>query len=125
MPPKRHPVSRRGFFRGAVGAGLGAATLGRLPSSLFAQSPQSSGVPLIITSHDNETGQEAARQAWQILADGGSALDAVERCANVIEVDPDDHSVGYAGLPNQDGVVQLDGGHQRVAALQCGRTLRG
>lgn len=116
MSNKRPPVSRRGFFRGAVGAGLSATALGRLPGSLFARPPGAAGAPLIITSHDNETGQEAARQAWQILSDGGSALDAVERCANVIEVDPNDHSVGYAGLPNQDGVVQLD------ASVMDGRT---
>jgi N4-(beta-N-acetylglucosaminyl)-L-asparaginase len=35
-------------------------------------------------------------------------MDAVERCANVIEVDPEDSSVGYGGLPNAEGVVQLD-----------------
>ncbi len=122
MSGKRPPVTRRSFFRGAVGAGVGAAALGRMPESLLAAAPdapttpQAAGVPLIITSHDNETGQDAARQAWQILADGGSALDAVERCANVIEVDPDDHSVGYGGLPNQDGVVQLD------ASIMDGRT---
>ena len=56
------------------------------------------------------------RQAWAILEGGGSALDAVERGANVIEVDPDDVSVGYGGLPNFEGVVQLD------ASIMDGRT---
>jgi N4-(beta-N-acetylglucosaminyl)-L-asparaginase len=69
-----------------------------------------------MTSHDNDTGAEAMRQAWAILAEGGSALDAVERGANVIEVDPDDTSVGYGGLPNYEGVVQLD------ASIMDGRT---
>lgn len=117
MARRRTPLSRRGFFRGSLGAGLGAALSGRFPRALFGRTAlQQAGVPLIVTSHHNETGQEGARQAWAILADGGSALDAVERCANVIEVDPEDHSVGYAGLPNQDGVVQLD------ASIMDGRT---
>lgn len=71
---------------------------------------------MIITSHENATGQEAVAEAWRILAAGGSALDAVERGANVIEADPQDTSVGYGGLPNQDGVVQLD------ASIMDGRT---
>lgn len=71
---------------------------------------------MVLTSHDNETGAEAMRQAWAVLADGGSALDAVELGANVIEVDPEDVSVGYGGLPNFEGVVQLD------ASIMDGRT---
>ena len=45
---------------------------------------------------------------WEILKTGGNAVDAVEKAANVIEVDPEDTSVGYGGLPNERGVVQLD-----------------
>lgn len=45
---------------------------------------------------------------WKILMDVGNAVDAVEKAANVIEVDPEDTSVGYGGLPNERGVVQLD-----------------
>jgi len=43
-------------------------------------------------------------------------LDAVERGANVIEVDPEDTSVGYGGLPNENGVIHLD------ASIMDGRT---
>ncbi len=70
----------------------------------------------IITSHNNATGRDAVQSAWEILAGGGTALDAVERGANIIELDPNDHSVGYGGLPNSDGVVQLD------ASIMDGRT---
>jgi hypothetical protein len=35
-------------------------------------------------------------------------LDAVIAGVNIVERDPDDHSVGYGGLPNEDGVVELD-----------------
>ena len=46
--------------------------------------------------------------AWRILAARGSSLDAVIAGANVVELDPEDTSVGYGGLPNEEGVVQLD-----------------
>lgn len=64
--------------------------------------------PLIMTSHSNETGQRAVEAGWEILSAGGNAADAVEKAANIIEIDPEDTSVGYGGLPNEDGVVQLD-----------------
>jgi N4-(beta-N-acetylglucosaminyl)-L-asparaginase len=43
-------------------------------------------------------------------------LDAVEKATNIIEVDPEDTSVGYGGLPNERGVVQLD------ASIMDGKT---
>ena len=64
--------------------------------------------PLIITSHTNEAGRKAMEAGWEILSKGGNAVDAVEKAANIIEVDPEDTSVGYGGLPNERGVVQLD-----------------
>jgi N4-(beta-N-acetylglucosaminyl)-L-asparaginase len=101
-------IDRRDFIRSSVVLGAGAATTGRWPEVTRAGGPQSNGIPIIITSHTNETGQEGLRQAWEILSSGGSPMDAVERCANTIEVDPNDSSVGYGGLPNAEGVVQLD-----------------
>ena len=79
--------------------------------ALPAVTPQSTSggtTPLIITSHTNEAGQNAMEAGWEILRNGGSAVDAVEKAANIIEVDPEDTSVGYGGLPNERGVVQLD-----------------
>ncbi len=46
--------------------------------------------------------------AWQVLQDGGYALDAVEAGARVPEANPNDTSVGYGGLPDRDGFVTLD-----------------
>ncbi|MEJ2203023.1 MAG: N(4)-(beta-N-acetylglucosaminyl)-L-asparaginase [Gemmatimonadota bacterium] len=111
----KHP-DRRDFLRYSLAAGAGTAALGKIADLGPGFRGRRAGGPLVITSHANGTGQEAMRQAWDILADGGSALDAVERGANVIEVDPDDMSVGYGGLPNADGVVQLD------ASIMDGRT---
>ncbi|MCP5052363.1 MAG: N(4)-(beta-N-acetylglucosaminyl)-L-asparaginase, partial [bacterium] len=65
-------------------------------------------IPAIVTDHTNETGQRSMKAGWELLAKGGIALDAVETSTNIVEVDPEDTSVGYGGLPNERGVVQLD-----------------
>jgi beta-aspartyl-peptidase (threonine type) len=53
-------------------------------------------------------GRGALPAGIRILAKGGSALDAVEACARIVEADPTDDTVGYGGLPNVLGVVELD-----------------
>lgn len=116
MSGKPWGVDRRDFLRRTAAAGAGMAFLGKTPDVWAAGVPLRAGVPLVVTSHTNETGQEAMRQAWEVLTSGGSPMDSVERGANVIEVDPEDTSVGYGGLPNADGVVQLD------ASCMDGRT---
>jgi N4-(beta-N-acetylglucosaminyl)-L-asparaginase len=100
-------ITRRRFVNTTMGVGAGALVIPSL--SGFALQERGKGIkPLIITSHANETGQKAMEAAWEILKNGGNAVDAVEKAANVIEVDPEDTSVGYGGLPNERGVVQLD-----------------
>jgi len=116
MTRTKSDIDRREFVRHGVGMGAGALALGRMPAGEAASTQQSAGTPIVVTSHSNETGQNAMRQAWGRLAGRGTALDAVERGANVIEVDPEDSSVGYGGLPNEDGVIQLD------ASIMDGKT---
>ncbi len=53
-------------------------------------------------------GVAACATGWTLLSQGASALDAIEAAANVTEDDPAVNSVGYGGLPNADGVVELD-----------------
>ena len=53
----------------------------------------------------------------EVLRGGGGALDAVVAAIEPVEANPDDHSVGYSGLPNLLGEVELD------ASLMDGRTL--
>ncbi len=67
--------------------------------------------------------------AWEILSAGGSALDAVEAAARIVEDDEADHGVGYAGLPNLLGEVELDasimdGARRRVGAVGALRGFR-
>jgi N4-(beta-N-acetylglucosaminyl)-L-asparaginase len=105
-------LDRRDFVRTGAIASAAIATGGWTGLT----STRVTGRPSIITSHWNATGGAALEAAWVMLAAGGSALDAVERAANMIEVDPEDSSVGVGGLPNAEGVVQLD------ASIMDGRT---
>jgi len=102
MPEK---ISRRNFFNKSIGLGAGALFFKNFN---FIKSGKVRSIPLIVTSHRNETGRKATEAGYKILLEGGTATDAVEKAANIIEVDPNDHSVGYGGLPNEHGVVQLD-----------------
>ena len=57
------------------------------------------------------------RDGMDILHSGGSAIDAVVAAIRKVEANPDDHSVGFGGLPNLEGEVELD------ASIMDGRTL--
>lgn len=61
-------------------------------------------------------GREACDVGGAVLAAGGAALDAVEAGARAVELNPSVSSVGLGGLPNAEGVVELD------AAIMDGRT---
>ena len=53
-------------------------------------------------------GKPANDRAAEVFGNGGSLLDAIEKGINVPENDPSVMSVGYGGLPNQEGEVELD-----------------
>jgi N4-(beta-N-acetylglucosaminyl)-L-asparaginase len=63
-------------------------------------------------------GVRACERAMAVLSKGGDTLDAVVEGVNLNELDPSDTSVGYGGLPNEEGVVELD------ASLMHGPTRR-
>ena len=71
-------------------------------------------IPIIVASENGRKGCEAA---VELLRSGGRALDAVELACRIVEDDADDHSVGFGGLPNVLGEVELD------ASIMDGRTL--
>lgn len=71
--------------------------------------------PILVAS---ENGREGILAAIELLRMGGRALDAVELACRITEDDPDEHSVGYSGLPNVLGEVELD------ASIMDGKTLR-
>lgn len=71
--------------------------------------------PIIISSHN---GAFALPEAMELLKAGGSAVDAVVLGCTRVEANPDDHTVGYSGLPNLLGEVELD------ASVMDGKGLR-
>jgi N4-(beta-N-acetylglucosaminyl)-L-asparaginase len=101
-------TSRRDFLRSGA-AGIGAFAVGGFP---FPKARVNA--PAIITSAVkptmimSENGLEASKTGMSVLAAGGDTLEAVVRTVNIVELDPNDQTVGYGGLPNFDGVVQLD-----------------
>jgi N4-(beta-N-acetylglucosaminyl)-L-asparaginase len=64
-------------------------------------------------------GVPACARAMDVMNSGGDTLDAVIAGVNILELDPNDTSVGYGGLPNEDCVVELD------ASCMHGPTRRG
>ncbi|MDZ7638408.1 MAG: isoaspartyl peptidase/L-asparaginase [Bryobacterales bacterium] len=93
---------------------LSSAVGSALPASAFAQSnarPQNIAI-------SSANGLGACARAVEILKAGGDTLDAVVAGVNLVEEDPNDSSVGYGGLPNEEGVVELD------ASLMHGPTRR-
>jgi len=65
-------------------------------------------------------GQTAVKAAAELLHDGKPALDAAIAGAQAVEDDPDVHTVGYGGLPNALGTVQLDACVMDGHTLACG-----
>ena len=61
--------------------------------------------PVIVT---RVTGDQTIQEAYQMLLDGQDTLDCVHHVCLGRENDPKDHSVGLGGLPNEEGVVELD-----------------
>jgi N4-(beta-N-acetylglucosaminyl)-L-asparaginase len=64
------------------------------------------GKPIVISTWGSNV--KANATAWEILAKGGRAFDAVVQGVQVPEADPKDTSVGYGGYPDRDGKVTLD-----------------
>jgi N4-(beta-N-acetylglucosaminyl)-L-asparaginase len=92
----------------ALAASLGIWKEGRASATFNKKkhNPNSrKGGPVAIATWDN---RGATAAAWEILQNGGYALDAVEQGAWVPEADPNDTSVGYGGFPDRDGNVTLD-----------------
>jgi N4-(beta-N-acetylglucosaminyl)-L-asparaginase len=82
-----------------------SAALGAAASSAAAKQTGTRNKPVVISSSN---GRAACAKAMEVLRAGGDTLDAVISGVNIVELDPNDTSVGYGGLPNEDGEVELD-----------------
>jgi N4-(beta-N-acetylglucosaminyl)-L-asparaginase len=110
-------VTRRDFIQGSAvcAAGLSLPLL-RTSRAAAAPSDSLSKVPMKAISSKN--GIRAVEKAWQMVRDGADTLDAAVAGVTLVEDDPEDFSVGFGGLPNENGVVELD------AAVMHGPTHR-
>jgi len=100
-------VSRRRFL-GVSGAAVTALTLpGAAGAAIGAPAVHLRKVagPAAVSSAN---GIRGVARAVELMAGGMDTLDAAVEGVKIQELDPDDMSVGYGGLPNEEGVVQLD-----------------
>lgn len=108
---KRFHLPRRGFLSAAT-AGLATFAAGRhaaaAEQSESTTSPSSSVGNASVKVISSANGEAATRHAYQLLASGADTLDAVVAGVELVENDPSDMSVGYGGLPNERGIVELD-----------------
>ncbi|MGH7629286.1 MAG: N(4)-(beta-N-acetylglucosaminyl)-L-asparaginase [Gemmatimonadales bacterium] len=102
----RDRVSRRDFL-GAAGA---AAASAALPHTAMAFSAPAVHIPGAVrpAAISSSNGLRAVNRAMELVLRGTDTLDAAIEGVKIQELDPADNSVGYGGLPNEDGVVQLD-----------------
>jgi len=107
--------SRRKFIKKIAAVGATVPFI----SNIKAKENNNKG-PIIICSRGNEWGEKVLKPGWDILSNNGGLLNAVEKSANVTELDPNDTSVGYGGLPNEDGIVQLDASIMYGPTHNCG-----
>lgn len=100
-------ISRRDFLGAGAAVAAGAA-LARPAAASVASVMERAAVragPAVVASGN---GLRGVARAYEMIVAGEDPLDAVVAGVNIQELDPDDQSVGLGGLPNADGVVQLD-----------------
>jgi N4-(beta-N-acetylglucosaminyl)-L-asparaginase len=97
-------TTRRRFIAASAGTLAGLTFLNQ--KSFAFSEPELAQFPLVVSTWNH--GLPANEAAWKILETGGYALDAVETGVRIPEADPAIMSVGYGGLPDQDGKVTLD-----------------
>lgn len=98
-------ITRRNFVKTGALFGGGLITNHLSPSKIFGQSD--SGNKLIAISTWSGT-IKSSKKAYDYLKEGKNSLDAIEAGIRVAEDDPMNNSVGYGGLPDEDGIVTLD-----------------
>ncbi|MEJ2677830.1 MAG: N(4)-(beta-N-acetylglucosaminyl)-L-asparaginase [Gemmatimonadota bacterium] len=113
-------MNRRDFVR--TGAVLGAAAA-TAPGRLLANTGPAPGAPMLnlnvavrpivisdVSGYKYRNGgpHNAVERAFKGITEGEDPLDALIAGVNIPELDPEETGIGYGGLPNADGVVQLD-----------------
>ncbi len=107
MQPK---INRRDFLRTGAAAGIAmAASENEAPAVLVPQSVK----PVVISDSSginfkNGGSQSCVEKAFEMITSGADVLDSLIAGVNIPELDPEESGIGYGGLPNEEGIVQLD-----------------
>jgi len=118
-------MKRRDFMIGSAAAGVVAASAhrskGEPPTILVPAAVK----PLVISSANgnifkNRGDVTCVEKAFKMITQGADVLDSLVAGVNIVELDPLDDSVGYGGLPNAEGVVQLDSSCMHGPKQQAG-----
>jgi len=129
-------INRRKFVAAAsltmlTGPAVVAQAAGRPAPASKAPTPVTGrrATPAVVASANGNTwkdgeGLTCVARAFKALTEGADVLDAVIAGVNIVEREPGDMGVGYGGLPNADGVVQLDasvmhGPLKRAGSVAC------
>jgi N4-(beta-N-acetylglucosaminyl)-L-asparaginase len=104
-------INRREFVLTGTAAGLAARV--RTSTQTSTMMTPSRIKPVVISSANgnrfkNGGTRTCVETAFAMMTAGKDVLDALIAGVNIVELDPAETSVGYGGLPNADGVVQLD-----------------
>lgn len=123
MPTRRDflatgATAAAGLALGTTADALDIRSAGSAPGSALAPA---AGRPVVVASAN---GLRGVQKAYDQIVAGADTLDAIIAGVNIQELDPDDQSVGLGGLPNEEGVVQLDascmhGPTRRAGAVGC------
>ena len=96
-----HKLTRRE----AVAVGTAATVAATAVRSVPAQTSGAGRPPVAVASKNY---LESVRRAVKLMEAGAAPVEAAVEGVSIVEADPNDTTVGYGGLPNSDGVVQLD-----------------
>ncbi len=126
-------LNRRDFVRTTTAAGVAAAAVPRAlfghPSTRSGQGPTvltpKSVKPCVVASSNGNRSKDAqgitcVQKAFSMMTGGSDVLDALVAGVSIVELDPDQTGVGWSGLPNADGVVQLDASCMHGPKKQAG-----
>ena len=131
-------MNRRDLLKGGLAAAAGATLVA--DGALAATRPQAASIrsggskPVVISSgngniYKNGGDETCVAKAFRLMTEGTDVLDALIAGVNIVELDPEDTSVGFGGLPDADGVVTLDsccmhGPKKRAGGVACLKGVR-
>ncbi len=118
-------INRREFLISSAITVASAAKLESSPNQSPTVITKSTVTPIVISAANGNFFKNGGRvtcveKAFSMITEGSDVLDALIAGVNILELDPEEDSVGYGGLPNADGVVQLDSSCMHGPKKQAG-----